>query len=637
MTAELALRNIGVYCAQIAILIAVAAMLPGLFRLKAPRAQLTYWYVVLVMCVALPFVQPWQQPPLIDSGGVTFTTVGYVVKQAQSNDQPFRWGLGWAGTALALLAIGAVIRAGMLGLGILRLRRLGDRAEPAPITPPLERAYVTAGADAAFLQSDDVAGPVTFGFSRPVILLPAGFFELAAVEQESVATHELLHVRRRDWLFTVGEEMLRALLWFHPGIWFVLNRVQLAREQSVDEAVVQFTRKAEEYVGALLKIAARRIEPDLAPAPLFLKKRHLHERVAAIVKGATMSKSRLTLTMIAVLAMLPIVAGILAWQMPLQAAPQETRDPQGVEVRTGPFKVLHRLPVAYPRDAVKKGIAGDVVVSVTLNEQGEVTDARAISGPEELRKPVLQSVLGWHFSTDPVDVNGSSRPTPRSFEVAVRFTASDKLDSIGPQSSLPAQAMGKTLTVEGIDTSALPASLRERVEAAMPVRNGEMIGPERFFEIEKSLQSIDGHLKVVGRIQGEKTVLQVSLNPMGNGMPALSPSMVPNPNRIRVGGNKQAMNLVNKVTPSYPPLAKQSRIQGAVQMQAMIGKDGSILDLQVISGHPLLVPSALEAVRQWQYRPTLLNGEPVEVITQIDVNYTLAGEPPPVAEPAPQQ
>lgn len=94
--------------------------------------------------------------------------------------------------------------------------------------------------------------------------------------------------------------------------------------------------------------------------------------------------------------------------------------------------------------------------------------------------------------------------------------------------------------------------------------------------------------------------------------------------RIRVGGNVQAANLIRKITPVYPPLAKQARIQGTVRFTAIIGKDGTIQNLQLVSGHPLLVEAARQAVSQWQYKPTLLNGEPVEVVTQIDVNFTLS-------------
>jgi protein TonB len=94
--------------------------------------------------------------------------------------------------------------------------------------------------------------------------------------------------------------------------------------------------------------------------------------------------------------------------------------------------------------------------------------------------------------------------------------------------------------------------------------------------------------------------------------------------RIRVGGNVQQAKLIRQPKPVYPPLAKQARIQGVVKLNAIISKDGTIQNLTVMSGHPLLVPSAMEAVKQWVYAPTLLNGEPVEVVTQIDVNFTLS-------------
>ena len=93
--------------------------------------------------------------------------------------------------------------------------------------------------------------------------------------------------------------------------------------------------------------------------------------------------------------------------------------------------------------------------------------------------------------------------------------------------------------------------------------------------------------------------------------------------RIRQGGNVQAALIINRVTPSYPPLARQTRIQGTVKLHAIIAKDGSVQQLEVVSGHPLLVQAALDAVRQWRYKPTLLNGEPVEVDTTVDVIFTL--------------
>jgi protein TonB len=82
-------------------------------------------------------------------------------------------------------------------------------------------------------------------------------------------------------------------------------------------------------------------------------------------------------------------------------------------------------------------------------------------------------------------------------------------------------------------------------------------------------------------------------------------------------------NLIDPVAPVYPPLARAARVQGVVVMQALIDKQGNIADLQVVSGHELLQGAALDAVKQWRYRPVLLNGQPVDVVTQITVNFTM--------------
>jgi periplasmic protein TonB len=100
---------------------------------------------------------------------------------------------------------------------------------------------------------------------------------------------------------------------------------------------------------------------------------------------------------------------------------------------------------------------------------------------------------------------------------------------------------------------------------------------------------------------------------------------VATPQRVRVSQGVSTGLLIKKVTPNYPPLARQARIQGQVVLQAEISKEGTIQNLQLISGHPMLAPSAIEAVKQWRYKPYLLNGEPVAVETQVVVNFSLSG------------
>jgi periplasmic protein TonB len=100
---------------------------------------------------------------------------------------------------------------------------------------------------------------------------------------------------------------------------------------------------------------------------------------------------------------------------------------------------------------------------------------------------------------------------------------------------------------------------------------------------------------------------------------------VATPQRVRVSSGVSTGLLIKKVQPNYPQLAKQARIQGTVVLQAEISKDGTIQNLQLISGHPMLAPAAIEAVKQWRYKPYLLNGEPVAVETQVVVNFSLSG------------
>jgi protein TonB len=97
------------------------------------------------------------------------------------------------------------------------------------------------------------------------------------------------------------------------------------------------------------------------------------------------------------------------------------------------------------------------------------------------------------------------------------------------------------------------------------------------------------------------------------------------PQRVRVSQGVSQGLLIRKVQPTYPPLARQARIQGTVVLQAEISKEGTIENLRLISGHPMLAPAAIEAVKQWRYRPYMLNGEPVAVETTVMVNFTLAG------------
>jgi protein TonB len=95
------------------------------------------------------------------------------------------------------------------------------------------------------------------------------------------------------------------------------------------------------------------------------------------------------------------------------------------------------------------------------------------------------------------------------------------------------------------------------------------------------------------------------------------------PQRIRISQGVTKGLLIQKIQPQYPVLAKAARVQGDVVLSAIISKEGNIENLQLVSGHPMLVPAAIETVKQWRYRPYLLNGQPVEVETTITVTFEL--------------
>jgi len=111
----------------------------------------------------------------------------------------------------------------------------------------------------------------------------------------------------------------------------------------------------------------------------------------------------------------------------------------------------------------------------------------------------------------------------------------------------------------------------------------------------------------------------------------VSPAMTPPPQvpqRIRVSQGVAQGLLVRRVDPVYPPLARQARISGTVVLRALIGTDGSIENLTLVSGHPMLAPAAIEAVKQWKYEPFLLNGQPSKVETEVTVNFALSPPSP---------
>jgi protein TonB len=176
-----------------------------------------------------------------------------------------------------------------------------------------------------------------------------------------------------------------------------------------------------------------------------------------------------------------------------------------------------------------------------------------------------------------------------------------------------------------------PPAAQPVVKVVRPVSeidNGQLKAPtaipKRIAMIKEEEAPLPSSSGVVGGIGGDSGASGGVLGSIMSAAPAAVPKSAA-PIRVKVSQGVTSGLLIHKVQPVYPPLAKQARISGSVVLQAVISKDGSIEKLQVVSGHPMLVQSALDAVKQWKYKPYFLNGEPVEVDTQVTVNFTLAG------------
>jgi TonB family protein len=646
------LTNIVAYAVQIGLLVGIGAALPALLRLKLPAARLLYWQVLLVACVALPWVRTWRSEVIAVANTPIVVTQLAALAEASA---PARFTIPPAGElALWLLATGVAVRMIWLVAGLMKLAGYRRHGHAIPLPPE----WSGVARHTSLLISDEIGGPVTFGFFRPVVLLPAGFPAMSEAMRDAILFHELLHVERRDWLFTFGEELLRAVFWFHPAIWWVLGEIQLSREQTVDRAVIEMTQARDPYVDTLLAMAGVNRQLDLAPAPLFLRRRHLKQRVMGIVQEAgvgktKMSKTRLILAQTAALVTMGVVCWFVTGAIPLRAQTQMVADGAGVTVNLNGSQLMHRMAVSYPAEALARGVEGTVVVQVRLDSNGEVIDAAVLSGPDELRKGVQQSVLNWHFDTragsatrvvniDFAKPAGAAVPAAY-LPVAPRVAVVGNSPAPGgrgvavvplPQRAAPTNDPDpvSSATVERVEVRGLSDSAATQLQAQLPVHAGDAYSPATLRQVTEIAREFDEHLMVSTIGNGSGAYIIRIETPDAHSMTPGEPSPGP-PGAVKVGGNVMAANLINPVRPVYPPLAKMARQQGTVRFQATVGKDGKIENLLLLSGPPLLVQAAFDAVSQWTYRPTILNGATVDVVTTIDVNFALSDGP----FPAPAQ
>ncbi|HEX5107189.1 MAG TPA: M56 family metallopeptidase [Vicinamibacterales bacterium] len=313
--------NVAAHSAQVALIIGVASLLPWLFRIDAPSFRYVYWRALLALCLLLPLLQGWQAAPGVAS---TFSTISGATGIDPSVDSlsagPFA-PASWLFLAAAVLAGGVVVRAAWVVISLLHLRRLRSAGRTAPLGGEADDLQRTLGTRAAIRFVAGLRQPVTFGIRWPVVLLPDTILEHPEQLQRVVLCHELLHVQRNDWAWAFAEELLRVVFWFHPAVWWAVSRVQLAREEVVDEQVVKITGSRRRYIEALMTFAEA---TPVASAAAFSRRRHLFRRILLISKQTVVSSRRQLLSGVAMAVFLLAGSRYAVDAFPLLRAPAAT-------------------------------------------------------------------------------------------------------------------------------------------------------------------------------------------------------------------------------------------------------------------------------------------------------------------------
>jgi beta-lactamase regulating signal transducer with metallopeptidase domain len=277
---------------QVTVIAALGTALPTLFRIRHARTQVSFYHFILAICVVLPLIEPWHHPLLITTSDLQ--RAGSLVPE-----------VSWLTYLAWIFVAGILAKLCWLAGGYLQIRRYRASATRMfPIPESIRQARVVTGTDARFGFSRSVDGPVTLGHVDPMILLPESFLSLEHDAQLSIACHELIHVRRNDWLVTLFEEVIATLFWCNPAVWMLQSHTKLNREQLVDSEVVALTAAPASYVQALLVMAGAPRKLKTVPAALFLNDGHLPHRVRSLLTQRSGSVGRLVLSY-------ALVAGLL--------------------------------------------------------------------------------------------------------------------------------------------------------------------------------------------------------------------------------------------------------------------------------------------------------------------------------------
>jgi TonB family protein len=404
--------NAVAYWLQVGVISMAAALGARMARVRSPECALACWQGLLGAFMLLPLLEPR------NTGPAAFT--GFSFAAAAAARVP---SLG-AACIPVLPLLGSIVLAGIaarlvwLVTGYLRLRRWRREASPLVANhAAIEPLRATFHSPVEVYVSPQVRAPVTFGLRPAAVLLPVRWLNLEPSLQSAIVCHEFLHVRRRDWGFHVAEEIIRALAWFHPAVWWLTAEIRLAREQVIDSRVVRLTGARRPYVEALLAFAD--VERATAAAPAFSPRYHLKQRIASIVEEVSVKKSRLIVSF-AGIALCVVAAGTLAIRtFPLQAQDRHIHDVSEPGVRA-PI-VLYKVDPNYTQEARDAKIEGTVMVDVEVHPDGKAHNLKVKRTLDPgLDQRALDAISAWRFQ--PATKNGKPIAVKATIEINFKLT-----------------------------------------------------------------------------------------------------------------------------------------------------------------------------------------------------------------------
>lgn len=575
-----------VYSVQVLFVVGVAAVASTLFRLTLPAARLAYWRAVGVLCLALPLLTPAQ------AEGTAATVVFGAAAVVGTGGLASAPTLATVGSLITWMYAGGVAaRLGWLLVGALRLRQIRRRSTPAAVGEELEALRMDLAPRAELRWTHDLRQPVAFGLRRPVVLLPSRFGALSAEAQRSVTCHELLHVARRDWLWIVVEEHLRAVFWFHPGIWWLLEQVQLNREQVIDQQVVGRMVSKRAYMDALMAFAdeSRIASPSVA----FLRRRHLKFRIQQLSMEQHMSLRRLTWTMAALVAVVGVTAAGAARALPLDVA--------SLRVQAGPATVFEvRLAESEPSSGLIETPVPDSDRRIYLHPAALATTADVTSA----------SVI---------DAGNSQ------FSIAVAFG-----DAAAARLVSATQAhLGRPVAI------VLDGQVLAVMTLRAPVSDSAMItGLFTEDQARRLAAGLAGDASPEPRIPGVAQSIapprDAPVSDVGRSLRRPGAATPPSAGQAAPASSQDdgvtLPEVVVKVNPRYTQAAREAKVHGEVGLSVVVGADGAVGDVTVTSSLDTaygLDEAAVDAVKQWQFNPGTKNGTPVAVSVDIVMSFTL--------------